>query len=85
MSQILNFEVAVANGLLARSGVASPPTPKPDSADVLFMRMAAGPIAGKLPVRGIAILSSKNAVLSFIEWRIVRAATRFFDVLTYVP
>ena len=76
--------MAVANGLLARSGVASPPTPKPDIAEVLFMRMAAGPIAGKVPAEGIAIFSSKKAV-SFIECRMVRAATRFFDVLTYVP
>ncbi len=78
--------MAVANGLLARRGVAAPP-PKPDKAEVLFMRMsAAGPIVGKLlPVWGIEIFSSKKAVLSFIECRIVRAATRFFDVLTYVP
>ncbi len=80
MNQILNLEVAVANGLLALIGVASPP--KPESAEVLFIRIAAGPIDGKFPVDGSTPIFSSKKVASFIECLIVRAATRFFYVLT---
>ena len=79
MNQILNFDVAVANGFPALIGVVSPP--KPERAEVLFIRIAAAPIDGKCDVIGIDNFSSRKAV-SFIECLIVRAATRFFWVLT---